>query len=206
MATQSVRNVGVIPFRWATALLKCCVPVRDAEMIAGDLLEEFREEILPARGWMRAQWWYVQQAVSFVPCRDTRLALRVCAMWFTLFCVTSAFSATRDMFAPAYGVVVFMFAVPASAFYLARKTDWFGLAFSASVLLMFTMLGAMIATILSLHLLHPPLRNFWFPIAVGGALAFLGALAGKMSLPVFEARCGDALRVARLQTLPRSSD
>jgi hypothetical protein len=186
MAAQSLRKAGVTPFRWATALLKCCVPVRDAEMIAGDLLEEFREEILPARGWARAQWWYVQQTVSFVPCRDTRLALRVCAMWFVAFCAASAFSATRDMFTPAYGVVVFIFAIPSSAFYLARKTDWFGLAFVASVLLMFAMLGAMIATILSLHLLHPPLNNFWFPIAVGALLAFLSALAGKMSLPVFE--------------------
>lgn len=186
MATQGPMTPSKAPFRWATALLRCCVPVRDADMIVGDLLEEFREEILPARGSTRAQCWYLRQVASFLPCRDTRLALHVCAMWFALFCNAALFSMAHEALAPGYGVVVFLFAVPASAFYLARKTDWFGLAFAASVALMLAMLATMAAMVLSLDLLHPPLRNFWFPVAMGSALAFLGALAGKCSLPVFE--------------------
>ncbi len=200
MAAQSLR-----PIRWATALLQCCVPVRDREMIAGDLLEEFREEILPGRGWMRAQWWYVQQVLSFLWCPDVRLALRVCVMWLAAFFAASLLSLRSDVFTPAYGVSVYLLAVPLSAFYVARKTDWFGLAFAAAMALTLAMLATMIATILSLRLLHPPWSNFWFPVAVGAILAFLSALAGKMSLPAFEPNLADALRAARLRTLPQSS-
>jgi hypothetical protein len=146
--------------------------VRDGEMIAGDLLEEFREG-------GRGQWWYLRQVASFVWCRETKLALRVCGMWFAAFCVTSVFAMTREAFAPAYGVAVFMFAVPSAGFYLARKTDWFWLALGASILLMFAMLA------ISAIVVRPP-GSFWFPIALGSALASVSALAGKMSLPAFE--------------------
>lgn len=190
MAPESLRKAGVVPFRWATALLKCCVPVRDAEMIAGDLLEEFREE---ARG----QWWYLRQVASFVPCRDTRLALRVFAMWFATFCVAVLFGLTREVLTPAYGVAVFLFGVPLSGFYLARKTDWFGLAFATSVVLTLAMVGVCMLAV------RPP-GSFWFPIVLGGVFAFLGALAGKMSLPSYETTVADALRAARLRTLRRS--
>jgi hypothetical protein len=200
MATQDVT-----PFRWATTLIRCCVPVRDGEMIAGDLLEEFNEEILPARGWARAQWWYLRQVASFLPCRETRLALRVCTIWFVGFCAAAAFSMTRPMFAPAYGVAVFLFAVPSAAFYVARKTDWFGLAFVASMALTLAMVGAMAATVLALYVSHPPMSNFWFPIEIGGVLAFLSALVGKCSLPSFEATFADALRDAPQRTLLQSS-
>lgn len=198
MATQSPTLVSDAPMRWATALLRCCVSVRDGDPIAGDLLEEFREEILPTRGWARAQWWYLRQVASFLPCRETRLALHVCATWFAAFCAVALFSVTRDTFAPAYGVTVFLLAVPFSAFYVARRTDWFGLAMAASVILMFAMLlvGAMAVT--------PP-GSLWSPIATGSTLASLSALAGKMSLPVYETTIADALRDARLRTLPRSS-
>jgi hypothetical protein len=47
-------------------LLRTFVNARDRETIAGDLLEEYREVVLPARGRLRAQMWYLRQAISFI--------------------------------------------------------------------------------------------------------------------------------------------
>jgi hypothetical protein len=54
------------PPRWAEFLLQFVVRARDRETISGDLLEEYRESVLPAKGPLRAQFWYWGQVVSFV--------------------------------------------------------------------------------------------------------------------------------------------
>jgi hypothetical protein len=54
------------PPRWAEFLLQFVVRARDRETISGDLLEEYRESVLPAKGPFRAQLWYWGQVVSFV--------------------------------------------------------------------------------------------------------------------------------------------
>jgi uncharacterized membrane protein len=54
------------PPRWAERLLRVFLPSRDRDTIAGDLLEEYREVVLPSRGTWRAQLWYVKQVLSFV--------------------------------------------------------------------------------------------------------------------------------------------
>ena len=54
------------PPRWAERLLKIFLRPRDRETIAGDLLEEYREVVLPTRGRFRAQLWYLRQALSLV--------------------------------------------------------------------------------------------------------------------------------------------
>ena len=41
--------------------------MRDHDPILGDLLEEYREVVRPARGRLRASWWFVRQILSFVP-------------------------------------------------------------------------------------------------------------------------------------------
>ena len=55
------------PPRWAERLLLIVLPRRDRETIPGDLLEEFREVVLPARGRRGARLWYVRQVLSLVP-------------------------------------------------------------------------------------------------------------------------------------------
>jgi hypothetical protein len=56
------------PPRVASWLLAATLPRSMAEPIAGDLYEEFFEEIVPRRGVMRAQWWYRWQvARSLAP-------------------------------------------------------------------------------------------------------------------------------------------
>jgi hypothetical protein len=47
-------------------LLILLLPSRDRETVSGDLLEEYREEQLPQHGRLRANFWYLQQVVSFM--------------------------------------------------------------------------------------------------------------------------------------------
>ena len=54
------------PPRWAEALLRIWLDPRDRETVTGDLLEEYREVVAPARGSVRARIWYVRQAWSLI--------------------------------------------------------------------------------------------------------------------------------------------
>jgi hypothetical protein len=54
------------PPAWAESLLRRLLSARDRETISGDLLEEYREAIVPLRGAGRAGIWYVGQVMSFV--------------------------------------------------------------------------------------------------------------------------------------------
>jgi hypothetical protein len=52
------------PPRWAEWLLRAILEPRDRDTIPGDLLEEYREVIVPTRGRFRANLWYLRQALS----------------------------------------------------------------------------------------------------------------------------------------------
>lgn len=54
------------PPLWLERLLLLVLKKRDRETISGDLLEEYREVILPARGSWRANLWYLTQTLSLV--------------------------------------------------------------------------------------------------------------------------------------------
>jgi hypothetical protein len=54
-----------LPPAWAEGLLRLVLAPNDRETVSGDLLEEFRESIVPALG-ARANVWYVRQVVGFV--------------------------------------------------------------------------------------------------------------------------------------------
>ena len=54
------------PPRWAHSLLPWLVRADRADNIDGDLLEEYREAILPQRGRRRADVWYVRQVAVFL--------------------------------------------------------------------------------------------------------------------------------------------
>jgi hypothetical protein len=54
------------PPRWAETLLRILLPSRDRDSVTGDLLEEYREVVLPARGRLRAQLWYLRHALSLI--------------------------------------------------------------------------------------------------------------------------------------------
>jgi hypothetical protein len=56
----------VAPPAWADALLRLLLAPASRESVSGDLLEEFRETIVPARGRAAADAWYVKQVAGFL--------------------------------------------------------------------------------------------------------------------------------------------
>ncbi len=54
-----------LPPRWAESLLRMLLPAEDRDSVSGDLLEEYRESVLPALG-PRARGWYVRQVAGYV--------------------------------------------------------------------------------------------------------------------------------------------
>ena len=54
------------PPGWSEALLRAFLKPGDFENVSGDLLEQYRDSIYPARGRRRADLWYVIQVFSFV--------------------------------------------------------------------------------------------------------------------------------------------
>jgi len=59
------------PPRWLEHALSFLLSPRDRETIAGDLLEEYREEQAPRLGALRANLWYLRQSISFLSIRST---------------------------------------------------------------------------------------------------------------------------------------
>ena len=56
---------STLPPRWAESLLRTMLRPQDRESISGDLLEEYRQSIVPALG-ARADRWYVRQVGWYV--------------------------------------------------------------------------------------------------------------------------------------------
>lgn len=54
-----------LPPRWAESLLRMLLPPESRDSISGDLLEEYRESIVPAMG-RRADGWYIRQVAGYV--------------------------------------------------------------------------------------------------------------------------------------------
>jgi hypothetical protein len=54
------------PPRWADVLLQLVLSSADQESISGDLLEEYRDTIVPRRGRPAADHWYVRQVSGYV--------------------------------------------------------------------------------------------------------------------------------------------
>jgi hypothetical protein len=59
-------NTSATPPGWADMLLRVVLKPGDFDSVSGDLLEEYRESIRPARGQRRADLWYVTQVFGFV--------------------------------------------------------------------------------------------------------------------------------------------
>jgi hypothetical protein len=59
-------SVTADPPRWAETLLRVFLRPGDFESVSGDLLEQYRDSIHPARGQRRADLWYATQVFAFV--------------------------------------------------------------------------------------------------------------------------------------------
>ncbi len=51
---------------WTTAVLSLLMPPDEAETVAGDLIEEYRDTVYPAAGKWRADFWLARQVAGFV--------------------------------------------------------------------------------------------------------------------------------------------
>jgi hypothetical protein len=58
--------MSATPPAWAEALLRSIVARGDRDAVSGDLLEAYRDSIVPTRGQPRADRWYVGQVLGFV--------------------------------------------------------------------------------------------------------------------------------------------
>ena len=54
------------PPRWADALLRTCLSPEEAETQSGDLLEAYRDSIVPQRGRLSADLWFVRQVAGYL--------------------------------------------------------------------------------------------------------------------------------------------
>ena len=72
---------------WSVGFLALFLPARGRDGILGDLLEEYHETQLPARGVNGADWWFARQTFSFL--------WRMCLPWGLLM---SATLVDRDIF------------------------------------------------------------------------------------------------------------
>jgi hypothetical protein len=118
------------PPRWADALLRMCLRPQDAETQSGDLLEAYRDSILPGRGRGRADLWFVQQTAGCI-LRAKGLAVRnwlvaglaLCALTiaFTVIRYPSLFDVLGGWIAPVsagflfYAYVAVFHSHPATA-------------------------------------------------------------------------------------------
>lgn len=69
------------PSAWAQTLLAIMVDPDDHEAIAGDLIEEFRDEKVPTLGLPRARRWYSAQVLGYV-WRSSWMWFALLAVWF----------------------------------------------------------------------------------------------------------------------------
>ena len=93
------------PPEWAESLLRLVLAPKDRDSVSGDLLEEYRESIVPARG-MKADRWYIRQVGWYV--------LRATWAWGALVAAICLWRYMLDTLAPIHytrGVVAFRSAV-----------------------------------------------------------------------------------------------
>ena len=70
-------STDITPPHWAEALLRLFLRPDVFASVSGDLLEQYRDSIHPARGPLQADRWYVTQVLGFV--------LRGARLWAALF-------------------------------------------------------------------------------------------------------------------------
>jgi hypothetical protein len=84
------------PPAWAEWLLHLAVKPTEYDNVAGDLLEEYRDGVLPARGARRADLWYVSQVLVFL-FNDAKL-------WGALYGAAFISRTALDWFVPTVDV------------------------------------------------------------------------------------------------------
>ena len=84
--------MGPMPPAWAESILRVALGPREFESVAGDLLEEYRDTLVPQRGQSGADAWYLFQVSVFVG--------RRAGVWALLFGGAFLARTALDAFAP----------------------------------------------------------------------------------------------------------
>lgn len=85
-------NTDATPPAWAEMILRAVVNRRDFDSVSGDLLEEYRDTVYPARGRAAADRWYVVEVSGFV--------MRSVGVWGALFGGAFLARTALDWFVP----------------------------------------------------------------------------------------------------------
>ena len=83
---------AIRPPRWAEAVLRVLLATDQAETVSGDLLEAYRDSVLPSRGRAGADRWFVRQVAGF--------AWRVTWIWAFLLAMLTVGRDALDWFVP----------------------------------------------------------------------------------------------------------
>jgi hypothetical protein len=166
------------PPQWAQTLLRALLEVRDRDMIAGDLLEEYRERTLS--GVRQARSWYVWQVLSFARLRlaPCGMVFRIARLWFLAFAALALGTLRPDAFTPAPGVILFLLCVPGAAVQAAARMSSWGLGVAAAVTTASLIALLTAATVSILHLPHPPLGTLPSLPGIAAIVGGVGALFG----------------------------
>ena len=173
-----------LPPEWAESLLRLLLAAKDRDSVSGDLLEEYRQSIVPARG-AGADRWYLRQVAWYV--------LRATAVWSVLIgaiCVTRYLFDTLAPIQYTRGVVALRSAVmswaligtfaSAGAWQTWRSGDTrSGLLVSALTALVGSLL-AQAGTLVCLAIWHDP--EIWRAIEGSGGTGELWGLPVQMML------------------------
>jgi hypothetical protein len=102
---------------WADLVLRLLLKPRDRDTISGDLLEEYRERVLPARGPLAAHVWYLRQVLSFVTPVAWGIAIGIVAGAWNLISTAMAPLAEDTAFATmlALGALLLLWVMATSA-------------------------------------------------------------------------------------------
>ena len=99
-ALEGRATTGADPPRWAEYALRIVLNPRDRDPITGDLLEEYREVVLPARGRPRADVWYLIQAGSLMNRSNSSVPASIFVTMGALLLVALGLLMMRSDFGP----------------------------------------------------------------------------------------------------------
>jgi hypothetical protein len=107
------RELQATPPRWAEWLLRLTLKRADRESVSGDLLEEYRDTVVPARGQSAADVWYLRQVAGFM--------WRATWVWAVLFSGAFVIRQAVDFFIPTHEFYVRSFWTTYTAVALWRR-------------------------------------------------------------------------------------
>lgn len=82
------------PPAWAEQVLRLILPLEHRDNVSGDLLEEYRDAIVPSRGQSAADAWYVRQVGGFL--------WRATWVWAALFSAANLLRQAVDLLIPTH--------------------------------------------------------------------------------------------------------